>query len=209
MTAHPTSHTRRRHLGPLDIERQLVVVAYARFVGGVLVAASAVRNFVGFSWSGVLSMAGVPKGAHDARGRNRRMRDERGSISIWMATSSFIMIVVVGMAVDLGGQVHTQQQARNVAAQAARTGAQEVQASTAVRGEVPQASISDAKAAAYSYLAQAGVEGAVSVRGGDTIVVQVSDTYDCAFLSIINLDSMRVTGEASARMIRTEGGIEQ
>lgn len=141
--------------------------------------------------------------------RRRRVRDERGSISIWMATASFIMIVLVGMAVDLGGKVHTQQQARNVAAQAARTGAQEVQASTAIRGGTPQASISNAKAAAYSYLAQAGVEGTVTVRGGDTIVVQVSDTYDSKFLSIINLDSMRVTGEASARMIRTEGGVEQ
>lgn len=142
-------------------------------------------------------------------GRRRRVRDERGSISIWMATASFIMIVLVGMAVDLGGKVHTQQQARNVAAQAARTGAQEVQASTAIRGGLPQASISNAKAAAYSYLAQADVEGTVTVRGGDTIVVQVSDTYDSKFLSIINLDSMRVTGEASARMIRTEGGVEQ
>jgi len=141
--------------------------------------------------------------------RRRRVRDERGSISIWMATASFIMIVLVGMAVDLGGKVHTQQQARNVAAQAARTGAQEVQASTAIRGGLPQASISNAKAAAYSYLAQAGIEGTVIVRGGDTIVVQVSDTYDSKFLSIINLDSMRVTGEASARMIRTEGGVEQ
>jgi len=58
------------------------------------------------------------------------LRNERGSISIWMAASSFIMIVLVGLAVDLGGKVHTQQQARNVAAQAARTGAQEVQCVT-------------------------------------------------------------------------------
>lgn len=142
-------------------------------------------------------------------GSLHRRRDACGSISIWMATASFIMIVVVGMAVDLGGKVHTQQQARNVAAQAARTGAQQVQASTAIRGGLPQASITNAKTAASGYLAQAGVEGTVTVRGGDTIVVQVSDTYDSKFLSIINLDRMRVTGEASARMIRTEGGVEQ
>ena len=135
--------------------------------------------------------------------------EERGSISIWMAASSFIMIVLVGLAVDLGGKIHTQQQARNVAAQAARTGAQQVQASTSVRGGSPRASIGSAKFAASNYLAQAGVKGTVSVRGGDTIVVQVSDTYDSKFLSIINLDTMRVTGEASARMIRTEGGVER
>ena len=119
------------------------------------------------------------------------------------------MIVLVGMAVDLGGKVHAQQQARNVAAQAARTGAQEVQSASTVRGGMPLASIGDAKAAASSYLAQVGVQGTVSVRGGDTIVVEVSDTYDSKFLSIIKLDTMRVTGEASARLIRTEGGGEQ
>lgn len=133
---------------------------------------------------------------------------ERGSISVWMATSSFVMIVLVGLAVDLGGKVHTQQQARNVAAQAARAGAQEVQAS-AVRGEAPRVDVTAAKAAATDYLHRSGVSGTVSITGADTIVVQVADTYESKFLSIINLDRMRVTGEASARMVRTEGGLEQ
>lgn len=141
--------------------------------------------------------------------QSRRTRDEKGSITVWMAASGFIMIVLVGMAVDLGGKVHTQQQARNVAAQAARSGAQEVQSASTVRGGVPRAAIGAAKAAARSYLAQAGVQGTVSVSGGDTVVVEVSDTYDSKFLSIINLDTLRVTGEASARLIRTEGGVEQ
>ena len=47
-----------------------------------------------------------------------RSRDERGSISVWFATASFAMIILVGMAVDLGGKVHTQQQARSAASQA-------------------------------------------------------------------------------------------
>ena len=33
-------------------------------------------------------------------------RDERGSITVWLALSSFVMIFLVGLAVDLGGQVH-------------------------------------------------------------------------------------------------------
>src|SRR3546814_2355726 len=82
----------------------------------------------------------------------RRSRDERGSISVWFATASFAMIILVGMAVDLGGKVHTQQQARSAASQAARTGAQEVQGSTAVRGEDLRVDINAAKAAAMDYL---------------------------------------------------------
>ena len=138
-----------------------------------------------------------------------RSRDERGAISVWFATASLVMIILVGMAVDLGGKVHTQQRTRSVAAQAARTGAQEVQGSTAVRGEDLRVDITAAKAAAQDYLHAAGVNGTVTVTGGDTLVVRTTDTYNSKFLGIIGLDAMQVTGEASARLIRAEGGIER
>jgi len=139
----------------------------------------------------------------------RRPRDERGAITVWFATASLVMIILVGMAVDLGGKVHTQQRTRSVAAQAARTGAQEVQGSTAVRGEDLRVDIAAAKSAAQDYLHAAGVNGTVTVTGGDTLIVRTTDTYDPKFLGIIGLDAMQVTGEASARLIRAEGGIER
>src|SRR3546814_9622984 len=64
----------------------------------------------------------------------RRTYDERGSISIWVITATLAMMILVGLAVDLGGQVHAQQRAHDVAAQAARTGGQQVQAVPAVEG---------------------------------------------------------------------------
>ena len=139
----------------------------------------------------------------------RRSRDERGSISVWFATAALAMIILVGMAVDLGGKVHTQQQARSAAAQAARTGAQEVQGSTAVRGEDLRVDLAAAQAAAVDYRRAAGVEGTVRVVDGDTLIVTTTDTYTSKFLGIIGLDTMQVTGEASARLIRAEGGIER
>jgi len=139
----------------------------------------------------------------------RRSRDERGSISVWFATAALAMIILVGMAVDLGGKVHTQQQARSAAAQAARTGAQEVQGSTAVRGEDLHVDLTAAKTAAMDYLRAAGMEGTVRVVDGDTLIVTTTDTYTSKFLGIIGLDTMQVTGEASARLIRAEGGIER
>ena len=62
------------------------------------------------------------------------IRDEDGSITLWMVTASFAMMMLVGLAVDLGGQVHAQQRAHIVAGQAARAGGQEVQAAPAVQG---------------------------------------------------------------------------
>jgi len=135
--------------------------------------------------------------------------DERGSISLWLVTSSFVMMMLVGLAVDLGGQVHAQQRAHDVAAQAARTGGQQVQAAPAIEGHFLAVDAAAARNAAEDYLAGANVSGTVTITGGDTITVNVTDTYRPTFLSFIGLGDLTVTGEASARLIRSLGGTEQ
>src|SRR3546814_18723211 len=57
----------------------------------------------------------------------RSRRDQRGSVTVWLALSSFVMIFLVGLAVDLGGQVHAHERAHDVAAQAARAGGEEAE----------------------------------------------------------------------------------
>jgi len=136
-------------------------------------------------------------------------RDERGSISLWMVTSSFVMMVLVGLAVDLGGQVHAQQRARDLAAQAARTGGQQVQAAPAIEGRYLNVDASAARSAAEAYLSAAGIDGTVSISGGDTITVHVTDTYEPRFLGLLGIDHLDVTGTATARLVRSLGGTEQ
>ena len=134
---------------------------------------------------------------------------ERGSVSIWLATASLVMLIMVGLAVDLGGQVHTQQRARDLAAQAARVGGEQVLAGPAIRGQGVQVDTGAAKSAARDYLAAAGVSGSVTIQGADTVVVATKDTYQTMFLGIIGLDRMTVTGHASARIVRAVGGVER
>ena len=136
-------------------------------------------------------------------------RNEDGSITLWMVTASFAMMMLVGLAVDLGGQVHAQQRAHNVASQAARAGGQEVQAAPAVQGRYVAINIAAARSAAQDYLSTAGVNGTVSVTDGTIITVNVTDTYRPKFLSVIGLGDLPVTGEASARLVRTVVGSEQ
>ena len=45
--------------------------------------------------------------------------------------------------------------------------------------------------------------------GGDTITVNVTDTYSPKFLSFIGIGNLTVTSHASARLIRSLGGSEQ
>ena len=66
-----------------------------------------------------------------------------------------------------------------------------------------------ARTAAQEYLAAAGVTGTVTVTGGDTVHVEVTDTYTPKFLSFIGIGDLTVTSEASARIVRSLGGTEQ
>src|SRR3546814_15562304 len=90
----------------------------------------------------------------------RRTYDERGSISIWVITATLAMMILVGLAVDLGGQVHAQQRAHDVAAQAARTGGQQVQAVPAVEGRY---------AALDTAAARQAAERSEERRGGEEV----------------------------------------
>ncbi len=146
--------------------------------------------------------------SHSASDRGHPARgcrcDDRGSISIWFATTSFIMVVLVGLVVDVGGQVKTQQHARAVAAQAARAGAQELDA-TSVQGRGLSIDASSARAVATAYLRAAGVTGTVTISDGTLLTVRTTDTYRSKFLGIIGMRHMTVTGEGSARLIQTPG----
>ena len=140
----------------------------------------------------------------------RHSRRDKGSVTIWLALASFVMIVLVGVAVDLSGQVYAQQHARDIAAQAARTAGQQINSSLGVRGIGAQTNTAQAIAAATSYIAAAGMEGDASITGGGTtITVRVVDTYETKFLSIIGLTSLRVTGSAETRVVRVVGGVER
>lgn len=140
---------------------------------------------------------------------NRRTCEDRGSVSLWLVTSSFVMMTLVGLAVDLGGQVHAKQRAHDIAAQAARAGGQQVQAAPAIQGRFLAIDTIAARNAAESYLAAAKVSGTVKVTNGDTITVDVTDTYEPKFLSAIGIGDLTVTGTATARIIRSLGGTEQ
>lgn len=143
------------------------------------------------------------------RGRRVAVASERGSVTIWIVTAGFVMIVLVGMAVDLGGQVYAQQHARDVARQAARVGGQQLLAPPAIRGEAAIADTSRAVQAARAYLAAGDVVGNAEVTGGDTIEVTTSAVYTTKFLSIIGINRLTVTGRARATITRALEGVQR
>ena len=135
-----------------------------------------------------------------------KIPDERGSVSIWLALATLVMMLAVGLAVDLGGQVHAQPRAHDLAAQAARAGGEQLQAAPAIQGTGATIDPTAAIAAANSYLSAAGVTGTVTVTGPDTITVTVRTTYTPTFLTAVGINHLAVTGTATAHLIRSLGG---
>ena len=100
------------------------------------------------------------------------LRDERGSITAFVAVVAFALVMVAGMAYDGGEIVAAQARARAVAAKAARAGAQEIDPTALRATGRPTLDPARATRAAERYLDDVGVDGTVDVRA-DTVEVTV------------------------------------
>lgn len=137
-----------------------------------------------------------------------RQRDERGAVTVWLAGASVLMVTVIGIAVDLGGQVHAKERAHTIAAQAARTGAEQITAD-AMTGATPKLDVGKARQAAHAYLRAADVQGTVSVSGGVRVTVTVTDSYTPLFLRSLGIGPLTVTVNSTAELKRALDGTER
>lgn len=132
---------------------------------------------------------------------------ERGSVTVWMITTALTMIVLVGLAVDLGGQVLAKQHAQVIAFEAARAGGQQLTGADAVLGQPLSVDPGAAVVAADTYLAGApDVTGTASVAG-TVVVVDTTTTYPTKFLGLIGISSLTVTGHAEVQTVRVVQGV--
>ena len=130
-----------------------------------------------------------------------RVRDERGQVTGMVAVLAVALLALGALVFD-GGQILTaRREANNLARQAARAGAQELDVAQARVGTFTLDPVA-ADAAARAYLDDVGV-APVSVRvTGDRVEVTVELTQRTPLLSILGIDERTVTATASARAAR-------
>jgi Flp pilus assembly protein TadG len=97
-------------------------------------------------------------------------RREEGTISAMVAVLAAALLAMAGLAYDGGAIVTATAQARDIAAGAARAGAQQLDVATAHHQGVAALDPTAATAAADSFLATAGMAGTVSVEGASVTV---------------------------------------
>ena len=95
----------------------------------------------------------------------RRTRPEQGSVSALVAVVATGLVMIAGLAYDGGQIVTAQATARDLAANAARAGAQEVDLDELRATGRAALDIDAATQAAEDYLARTGHQGTVTVNG--------------------------------------------
>lgn len=137
-----------------------------------------------------------------------RQRDERGSISAWALVSVAAFMLIVGLSVDLGGRMYAIQHINDIAAEAARAGAQQVTAADAMRGRPVAVDPTRARTAALSYITTAGLTGTATLTG-DTLHVSATGHHTPTFLGAFGIGTVTITGTADARIARALNGTER
>ena len=129
------------------------------------------------------------------------VRDERGSVTAMWAILALALLVLGGLVYD-GGQVLTaRREANNLARQAARAGAQQLDEDSLRLGD-PTLNPTAAEAAVREFLGRRDVTPtAVSVLDS-TVTVSVALVQPTPLLALVGIDDRTVTSTASARSAR-------
>lgn len=131
--------------------------------------------------------------------------DERGlALSVWTAMVLPAFIVAVGIGVDFAGQATAAQEARAIAAEAARAATHEI----VIGPAGPVLDVPRAKAAALNFASVSGHRASVTMSGGSTATVRIESSYQTVFLGLIGIHEIGFDVTGSARAVRTFDGAE-
>lgn len=97
-------------------------------------------------------------------------RDERGSITAFVAVVATALVLVAGMAYDGGQVIAAHNAARNDAERAARAGAQQIDIDHLRATNEPILDATAAEQAAVDFLERSGATGTASVSGASITV---------------------------------------
>ena len=131
--------------------------------------------------------------------RCRRLRrDDRGSLTVFTAVLGLALLLMAGLVVDGTGKLRAARTAEAIAQEAARAGADSLNAAAARAGQPAVLDPTAAVNAADAYLQTAGVTGTAEITGPTEIAVAVTLDRPTAFLGLIGIPGYRVSGHAVA-----------
>ncbi|MGW2863359.1 pilus assembly protein TadG-related protein [Streptomyces sp. NPDC001205] len=136
-----------------------------------------------------------------------RNHPDRGSLELFYAGVALIGFLVVGLVVDLGAALNATSDADYRAQEAARAGAQQLDAGQAITGEALVVDPAAAQSGARAYLEGRHLDGDVTVSADrQQLHVTVHTTYQPIFASLLGYTQLPVTGHGSAVLLHQAKG---
>lgn len=109
----------------------------------------------------------------------RRLRDDTGTITAFVAVFMVAVFAVIGLVVDATGQMRAVARTEHIAAEAARTGGQAIDVATELSGGPILLDPNQAIAAADAYLAEAGATSRSKVTiSADRLHITVTAVFE-------------------------------
>ena len=125
---------------------------------------------------------------------------ERGSLTVFTAVLAVALLAMAGLVIDGTGKLRAARQADAVAEEAARAGADSINATTLRAGGPVSINPTTAVRAAQAYLASADVTGTATVDGANRIAVTVTIRRPTDLLGLVGIHTFTVTGHATATL---------
>jgi Flp pilus assembly protein TadG len=129
------------------------------------------------------------------------IRDERGTVTAFVAIMTVTMLVVAGLVIDGGYTLAARRRAFNEANAAARAAAQTIDESALRTTGIVQLRPYDAQRVAEQHLRDAGMTGTVTV-GATTVTVHAITTQPMAILGIIGIGPLKIEADGTARAVQ-------
>jgi len=126
---------------------------------------------------------------------------EEGSALVWLLLCLPALFALLGLVFDGGAAITGSQEADNVADQAARAGADQLDTGSARADQdrYGPADVSRASSSACTYVAVASPQMTCTATvNADAVVVTVSDSVPAQFLGIIGINALTVHGSGTA-----------
>lgn len=130
-----------------------------------------------------------------------RLRDEDGMVTAFVTIFVVALIFVTGLVLDGGYVLAARREAANVAGQAARAGAQQLDVGRLRSEDVDALDVAAAQGAAHDFLRRVGHDGVV-VADEERVTVTVEIERPLLILGIGGLTSVTVSGTGEARGVQ-------
>lgn len=131
------------------------------------------------------------------RGVHRRPRDE-GSLTVFVVIIFAGLMLFAGIVADGGAALAAKVRALHAAGEAARIGAQELDIAAYHRTGIRTLNLTDADNTARRFLASVPADGTATATT-DTVTVHASISHRTWLLSLVGIDTLTMTADATAR----------